>query len=159
MKAIEEIKATHFFTTCFQDKLAMGAVKLLRFGFDLGTGFNKDKMKEDQWLRRCIFLETVAGVPGMVGGMTRHLKSLRTLKHDHGLIHHLLDEAENERTHLFIFLKEKQPGRIFRTLIALAQGIFFNMYFIAYLMSPRTCHRFVGYLEEEAVHTYSMLLE
>ena len=27
--------------------------------------------------------------------------------------------------------------------------------FVAYLISPRTCHRFVGYLEEEAVLTYT----
>jgi len=27
--------------------------------------------------------------------------------------------------------------------------------FVAYLLSPRTCHRFVGYLEEEAVLTYT----
>jgi len=27
--------------------------------------------------------------------------------------------------------------------------------FIAYLISPRTCHRFVGFLEEEAVITYT----
>ena len=43
--------------------------------------------------------------------------------------------------------------------IAAAQGIFFNVYFFAYLLTPSTCHRFVGYLEEEAVHTYSVLLE
>ena len=33
------------------------------------------------------------------------------------------------------------------------------MYFLAYMVSPLFCHRFVGYLEEEAVHTYTMLLE
>lgn len=33
-----------------------------------------------------------------------------------------------------------------------------NGYFLAYLISPRLCHRFVGYLEEEAVYTYSVLL-
>lgn len=27
--------------------------------------------------------------------------------------------------------------------------------FITYLISPKTCHRFVGYLEEEAVLTYT----
>lgn len=27
------------------------------------------------------------------------------------------------------------------------------------MISPSTCHRFVGYLEEEAVHTYTILLE
>jgi hypothetical protein len=34
--------------------------------------------------RRCIFLETVAGVPGMVGGTLRHLRSLRLMKRDQG---------------------------------------------------------------------------
>lgn len=28
-----------------------------------------------------------------------------------------------------------------------------------YLISPKWCHRWVGYLEEEAVHTYTLLLE
>lgn len=36
-----------------------------------------------------------------------------------------------------------------------AQGVFFNSMFLAYLISPKICHRFVGYLEEEAVHTYT----
>lgn len=28
-----------------------------------------------------------------------------------------------------------------------------------YLIAPRYCHRFVGYLEEEAVHTYTVFLK
>jgi hypothetical protein len=75
------------------------------------TGYSEDEMNSEKWLNRCIFLETIAAVPGMVGGMTRHLQSLRSLKHDNGLIHHLLEEAENERTHLFIFIQLKQPTR------------------------------------------------
>jgi len=55
----------------------------------------------------------------MVGGMARHLKSLRSLKHDHGWIHNLLEEAENERQHLFIFLDLKQPKPFFKLLVAL----------------------------------------
>lgn len=110
-------------------------------------------------MNRIIFLETVAGVPGMIGGMARHLRSLRTLERDHGWIHHLLQEAENERMHLFFFIKQRNPGILFRIMIALAQGIFFNAYFLFYLISPSHCHRFVGYLEEEAVHTYSVLLK
>lgn len=31
------------------------------------------------------------GVPGMVGGMLRHMRSLRTMKRDHGWIHTLLE--------------------------------------------------------------------
>jgi threonyl-tRNA synthetase len=116
-------------------------------------------MTEREWMNRAIFLETVAGVPGMIGGMQRHLRSLRTLERDHGWIHHLLQEAENERMHLFFFLKQRHPVIMFRILIALAQGIFFNAYFLMYMISPASCHRFVGYLEEEAVHTYTVMLE
>lgn len=31
--------------------------------------------------------------------------------------------------------------------------------FFSYLISPATCHRFVGYLEEEAVYTYSRIIK
>lgn len=98
-------------------------------------------------------------MPGIVGGMNRHMRSLRTLERDHGWIHRLLAEAENERMHLFIFLDLKKPSLFFRMFIATAQGIFFNWFFLAYLISPRYCHRFVGYLEEEATRTYSVLLK
>lgn len=94
----------------------------------------------------------------MVGGMARHFKSLRTMKRDHGWIHHMLEEAENERMHLFIFLAIKNPSFLFRMFITIGQGIFFNLYFMTYLIAPKYAHRFVGYLEEEAVHTYTVLL-
>lgn len=42
-----------------------------------------------------------------------------------------------------------------RAMILGAQGVFFNSFFLCYLLSPATCHRFVGYLEEEAVITYT----
>ena len=157
-KDIEEISATHRIPELFRDKLAFYAVKTMRSTFDLLSGYNEKQMPSSDWINRCVFLETVAGVPGMVGGMTLHLKSLVTLTEDSGVINHLLEEAENERTHLFIFLKYKQPGLFFRMSVALSQAVFWNVYFAAYLMSPKFCHRFVGYLEEEAVHTYSMFL-
>ena len=40
---------------------------------------------------RCIFLETVAGVPGFAAGMIRHLSSLRKMERDHGWIHTLIE--------------------------------------------------------------------
>lgn len=43
-----------------------------------------------------------APVPGMVGAMQRHLRSLRKMTHDGGFISHLLHEAENERMHLMV---------------------------------------------------------
>jgi hypothetical protein len=38
-------------------------------------------------------------------------------------------------------------------------GVWCNALFFAYLMSPRTVHRFVGYLEEEAVLTYTRQIQ
>ena len=54
---------------------------------------------------RAVVLETVAAVPGMVGGALQHLQSLRLLEGDHGWIRTLLDEAENERMHLMSFIR------------------------------------------------------
>ncbi len=39
------------------------------------------------------------------------------------------------------------------------QGAFFAAYTLFYVLTPRIAHRFVGYLEEEAVHTYSEMLK
>jgi hypothetical protein len=41
-------------------------------------------MTEEKWITRFIFLESVAGVPGMVAGMLRHLKSIRRMRRDNG---------------------------------------------------------------------------
>jgi hypothetical protein len=116
-------------------------------------------MDETKYLRRCIFLETIAGVPGMIGGMWRHMRALRGLRNDGGWIHHLLEEAENERMHLLYFLKLRSPGIIMRINIILGQFIFILYYALLYSLSASTAHRFVGYLEEEAVKTYTNLLK
>lgn len=62
-----------------------------------------------------------AGVPGMVGGMLRHMRSLRSMRRDNGWIHTLLEEAENERMHLLTFLQLRQPGLLFRGMVLLSQ--------------------------------------
>jgi len=67
----------------------------------------------------------------------------------------LLEEAFNERMHLLTFLSLRSPGIFMRLMLLGAQGVFFNAFFLAYLVSSKTCHRFVGYLEEEAVITYT----
>lgn len=66
---IQDVSATHQSTKCIKDKLAYGAVKASRMGFDLISGYNPERMTERDWTNRAIFLETVAGVPGMIGGM------------------------------------------------------------------------------------------
>ena len=56
-----------------------------------------------------LFLETVAGVPGMVAGVWMHFKSLRAMKAGHGeQIREMLAEAENERMHLMFFIEIMQ---------------------------------------------------
>lgn len=78
---------------------------------------------------------------------------------DESRIETLLEEAFNERMHLLTFLKLAEPGLFMRLMVLGAQGVFFNGFFISYLLSPRICHRFVGYLEEEAVITYTRAIK
>ena len=70
-----------------------------------------------------------------------------------------MEEAENERMHLMTFIELKKPSLLFRLCVFLSQGVFWNFYFISYLLSPAFCHKMVGYLEEEAVATYSKLIK
>lgn len=60
--------------------------------------------------------------------------------------------------HLLTFLEMYKPGLAMRAAVFAAQGAFYNALFLAYLVSPGFVHRFVGYLEEEAVHTYTRCL-
>jgi ubiquinol oxidase len=141
----------HFKPENVSDRIAFAFTKFLRFVADFF--FAK------RYGHRAVVLETVAAVPGMVAGMLNHLKSLRRMEQDPGWIKVLLDEAENERMHLMTFIHIAKPSTIERFIIILVQGIFFNLYFIMYLISPRTCHRIVGYFEEEAVTSYGEYLE
>lgn len=102
-----------------------------------------------------MMLETVAAVPGMVGGMLLHLKSLRKFQHSGGWVKALLEEAENERMHLMTMIELVQPKWHERLLVLTVQGVFFNAFFVLYVLSPKLAHRFVGYLEEEAVYSYT----
>jgi len=159
LKDSEKVEITHSAPKSFKDKIALGIVKNLRRYFDWVSGYRPAKMDENLYIRRCIFLETIAGVPGFIAGMFRHLGSLRSLREDGGRIHHLLEEAENERMHLFFFLQIKQPGIYMRSCIIMSQFLFIVFYSSLYLLSQTTAHRFVGYLEEEAVKTYTLLLK
>ncbi len=58
-----------------------------------------------------------------------------------GWIHTLLEEAENERMHLMIFLELRRPGLAFRTAVILTQWLFTISFSTAYFISPHLCHR------------------
>lgn len=53
----------------------------------------------------------------------------------------------------------KQPSILLRAMVLGAQGVFFNMFFLTYLFSPRAAHRFVGHLEEQATYTYTQCIK
>lgn len=176
----EELRAVevlHQDARTLPDKVAYWLVRFARYMFDLVSGYKHVTIPPDEkmtleelrkagylldhhaWLGRILFLETIAGVPGMVAATIRHLSSLRLMRRDSGWIHTCLEEAENERMHLMTFMTLRHPSIFFRALVLGAQGVFYNLFFFSYIVSPRTCHRFVGYLEEEAVLTYTRCIK
>jgi ubiquinol oxidase len=134
------------------DKVAYGLTMSFRWFAD--TFFAK------RYGHRAVVLETVAGVPGMVAGMWNHLRSLRKMQpDDRGWIKTLLDEAENERMHLMIFIEIAKPNWFERMLILLAQLVFWHFYLLLYIFFPKTAHRMVGYFEDQAVISYTQYLD
>ena len=134
----------------FSDSFALFITKTLRFFAD--TLFRK------RYGHRAVVLETVAGVPGMVAGVLHHLRSLRKMEDDNGMIKELLEEAENERMHLMTFIEIAKPSKFERFLILLAQIFFGIFYTFLYIFFKKTAHRMIGYFEEEAVMSYSEYL-
>ena len=141
---------THHAPMNFSDQFAWRTVRFLRFLADLFFA--------RRYGNRAVVLETIAAVPGMVGGALQHLRSLRRMRDDEGWIHTLLDEAENERMHLMTFVHIAKPSALERWMVLIAQGIFYNFFFLLYMVSSRTAHRMVGYFEEEAVYSYTEYL-
>ncbi|XP_027348638.1 alternative oxidase 3, mitochondrial-like [Abrus precatorius] len=141
----------HHLPKSIADKVAFRTVKFLRVLSDLYF--------KERYGCHAMMLETIAAVPGMVGGMLLHFKSLRKFQHSGGWIKALLEEAENERMHLMTMVELVKPKWHERLLVITAQGVFFNAFFVFYLLSPKAAHRFVGYLEEEAVISYTQHLD
>jgi ubiquinol oxidase len=135
----------------YSEKLAWNVMKFLRIFVHV---FFREK-----YAHHAVVLETVAAVPGMVAGMLRHFRSLRSMQRDHGWIGKLLEEAENERMHLLTWMHICQPTFLERMLVISAQFVYTTFYTTAYLVSPRFCHSMVGYLEEEAVAAYTLFLK
>jgi ubiquinol oxidase len=136
----------------FSDKFAYSITMVLRWIAD--TFFAK------RYGHRAVVLETVAGVPGMIAGMWNHLRSLRRMRpDDRGWIRQLLEEAENERMHLMIFIQIAKPNWFERWMIILSQALFWHFYLVLYIFFPACAHRMVGYFEEQAVISYTDYLK
>jgi hypothetical protein len=101
----------------WNDWVAWKVVRVARWFMDKATGMSDQQqvdkknpttavdalqpLTEAQWLVRFVFLESIAGVPGMVGAMLRHLRSLRLMRRDGGWMTTLLEESFNERSMLW----------------------------------------------------------
>jgi len=149
--SVTTVPAPHHEPDGLADRFALALTKLLRFIAD--TFF------AHRYGHRAVVLETIAAVPGMVGGALQHLRALRRMESDGGWIHTLLEEAENERMHLMTIIHIAKPSRLERLLVLVAQGVFYNLFFLLYLISSKTAHRVVGYFEEEAVYSYTEYLK
>jgi hypothetical protein len=141
------------------DKIMHFLVKAVLYkGFNKLTGFNKDDPSPRSCEWRLMILESIAGCPGMVAASMRHFKSLRAMERDHGWIHTLLEEAENERMHLLVVMKMFQPSLLTRCVVIGAQMVVLPLMTLTYLLHPKSLHRFVGYIEETACQTYHDLV-
>ena len=86
---MNNIKVAHRESETYSDWVALGLCRMFRKAMDLSTGYRHDPtkpyvMSERKWMVRFVFLETIAGVPGMCAGMLRHLSSLRRMNRDNG---------------------------------------------------------------------------
>lgn len=140
------------------DRIMHGIMWSLYKSFNYITGFTQENtpVKAVEW--RLIVLESFAGVPGFMAAMFRHFRSLRTLQRDHGWIHTLLEEAENERMHLLVCLKMFNANYMTRILVVSAQVFMTPFLTAVYIVHPSAVHRFVGYLEETACLTYANII-
>ncbi|MFC1236254.1 alternative oxidase [Vibrio sp. F74] len=148
---MQKFQLTHRDATKMSEHVAYRITQCLKFLLNLFYG--------DKYAKRAVILETIAAVPGMVAGMFNHLKALRRMKDDQGWIKELLDEAENERMHLMIFLNIAKPSWIERLLVLVGQAVFIVVYSTIYILSSKIAHRIVGYFEEEACKSYTEYLE
>ena len=120
-----EYNAPHFTPKSVSDRVALAIVKFMRFFADV--------FFSGRYGHRAVVLETVAAVPGMVGGALQHLRSLRRMEDDDGWISTLLEEADHERKHVLTFVHIAKPSWLERVLIIIPQGVFFNFFFIKFI--------------------------
>lgn len=60
---------------------------------------------------------------------------------------------------MLTWMAVSQPTLLERMLVVVAQFGFTTFYTLAYIISPRFCHRLVAYLEEEAFNSYTAFLK
>jgi len=141
------------------DSLSYGFIKVLYSSFNFVTFFDYDDPPASALTLRIILLESIAGVPPFIMAGYRHFRSLRNCDYDGGRIYTHLEEAENERMHLITAMQTFGAGRPLKTFVYATQFVFTPICWFFCLINPRFLNRFVGYLEEFACETYSIVLD
>lgn len=154
----EKITIEHHQPKGVRDWVAYGLLNSIIRMFDVLSGFQPNNMTEKKWGRHFLFMESISGVPRVIASFVRHLKAIFYKQHDSGAYHHLIQEEENERMHLFLWLTITNAGIFVKTSIALYQVFFAFFFGTMYTLSPRVGHRFLGYLEENIIRSYTLLI-
>ena len=134
----------------FSDRFALAVVKSARLA--------ADALFDDRYGHRAVLLETVAAVPGMVAASLLHLKCLRRMIDDNGWIRTMMDEAENQRAHLMVFVQIARPSLPERLLILFAQGLVYNTFFLHLSRLSGDGPEVTAYAAEDAVRGYTQYL-
>lgn len=154
-----QIEIKHYKPKGVADWIAYGMLNSIIRVFDVLSGFRPGKMNERGWNRHFLFMESISGVPRVTAAFIRHWKSIFYSKHDSGAYHHLIEEEENERMHLFFWTQLGHAGSLVKSAIILYQFFFVFFYGTMYALSPKVGHRFLGYLEENIIRSYTLLLD
>mmetsp|Transcript_7660 Transcript_7660/g.28840 ORF Transcript_7660/g.28840 Transcript_7660/m.28840 type:complete len:333 (-) Transcript_7660:122-1120(-) len=149
----------HHAPVSFSDHVMKNIMGGLYHAFNFVTWYQPNDPTPSSIEWRLIILESIAGVPGFIAAAFRHFYSLRSLQRDHGFIYTFLEEAENERMHLLVCLKMFDASWMTRALVISAQIVMTPVLITTYFIKPTAMHRFVGYLEETAIGTYSNIVE
>ena len=140
-----------------------GASDAFAWAICQSTKYLADKFFNKRYGARAVMLETIAAVPGMVASTFNRLSDIRDTvtarPHNHERSDTLYEESKNELMHLKTFIEITQPSTAEKALVFSAQAAFFLAFSALYLASRKTAHRLVGFIEEEAVNSYTSYLK
>ncbi len=160
LKDIENVLDVKTKPKTFLDYFGYLSVRLFVLPFeDLKKTFSRPREEMERNLfRRLVLFESLAGTPGMVAANFLHFRSMRKQFNYSERINTLLEEAENEKVHLFTFLSIYEPS-LKNRIEAHVYHYLYRIYFSClYRLSQKAAHKVIGYIEEEAVHSYTKVL-
>jgi len=132
------------------DSAASGLARALARSSEIVTSLTLSR--ERWWLRRLLFLSTLAGAPAkaLLAAEGRPIDRLTQS---------LLIEAGNKQARLQILMEMHSLGIVGQSSVRMSQGVLAKGFLMARFITPRFCKWFGNYVDEEQVQAYSLLLE